>query len=506
MQLDGEIACVDLETTGGHALYNRVIEVGIVLMRNGDVVEEWSSLVNPCSRIPRNIEQFTGISNDMVADAPEFRELQDEVLGRLSGRLFVAHNARFDYGFLRNEFRRVGVRFRSPVLCTVKLSRRIDPHVRGHSLDAVMERHGLSCMARHRALGDARVLADLLAKLRASRDPVELETIIADLSREAPLPPQLDTQLADDLPEGPGVYRFYGEEDVLLYIGKSNNLRTRVLSHFAGDHRSSKDLKLSRQVRRVDWTETAGEFGALLREARWVKELEPLHNRRLRQVGEAWVIRFRPDGDGLRADVLTLDETETETETETGTEGDIPVFIPDEAEGDSPGSPCRSGRQDLRAEDSSSPETDLYGPFRSERDARKALDELARAHGLCARVLGIEPGEGSCFGFQIGRCKGACCGKEPLALHAARARMALATHKLKAWPFRGRIGVRECDWRGQEEIHVFEQWRYLGTVSQPGSLDDLPGMRSRSFDLDSYRILCRFLDRPRPRTSLIELD
>jgi DNA polymerase-3 subunit epsilon len=463
VQLDGEIACVDLETTGGNALHDRIIEVGIVLMRGGAVVEEWSSLVNPGRRIPRNIQSFTGISDEMVADAPDFASLRQDVLERLSGRLFVAHNARFDYGFLRNEFRRLDIRFRSPVLCTVKLSRRVDPTQRGHSLDAVMERHGIACAARHRALGDAQVLAALLARLRAGHDPQWLDAIVAELTRATVLPPQLEAQLADDLPEAPGVYRFYGEGDAPLYVGKSVNLRSRVLSHFAGDHRSGKDLKLSRQVLRVDWTETVGELGALLQEARLVKELEPLHNRRLRKAAEAWVIQLRELGDGLRAEVGVLEEAEADM-------------------------------------------SDLHGPFRSRRDARKALEELVRAHGLCARSLGIEAGEGSCFGFQVGRCKGACCGRETLALHAARVRLALAKHRIRSWPFRGRIGLKERDWRGLEEMHVFDRWRHLGTLSPPQTPDDLPASGAGAFDLDSYRILCRFLDRPRPRTSLIELD
>jgi len=471
-RLDGELACVDLETTGGNAHYNRVIEVGIVLMRGARVVEEWSSLVNPGTRIPGNITQFTGISNDMVAGAPTFAELRDEILTRLSGRLFVAHNARFDYGFLKSEFRRLDLRFSSPVLCTVKLSRRIDPDVRGHGLDAVIERHGLACSARHRALGDARVLADFLAHLRAERDPGELDAIVRELTRAVQLPPQLDPQLADDLPEGPGVYRFFGEDGALLYVGKSNQLRTRVLSHFAGDHRSSKELRLSRQVRRVDWTETAGEFGALIREARLVKDLAPLHNRRLRGSGRAWVIRLCVEGDALAVDVVTLDRAEELVQ------GDAPGQVP----------PA------------------LHGPFRSERDARKALGELVRAHELCPRALGLEPGEGSCFGFQVGRCRGACCGREPAALHGARARMALMRHKLRDWPFRGRIAVTERDWRGLAEVHVFDRWRHLGTVSGGEPLDGLPAAASMEFDLDSYRILCRYLDRPRPRTTLVELD
>lgn len=466
-KLDGPLACVDLETTGGSAHFNRVIEVGIVTMHGGEVLEEWTSLVDPGVRIPASIERFTGISNEMVEGAPAFAALGDEILSRLSGRLFVAHNARFDYGFLRSEFRRLGTRFRSPVLCTVKLSRRVDPRVRGHGLDAVMERYGLTCPARHRALGDARVLAEFLACLRVGRDGGQLDAIVTELTREAQLPPQLDPQLADDLPDGPGVYRFLGDGGAPLYVGKSNNLRTRVLSHFAGEHRSSKELRLSREVRHVDWTETAGEFGALLKEARMVKDLTPLHNRRLRKSGEAWVIRLVQSGGLLHADVVPL-QAAGEAGPEAGDE--------------------------------------LHGPFRGERDARKALDELVRANGLCPRVLGIERGEGSCFAFQLGRCRGACCGKEPLALHAARTRMALMRHKLRSWPFRGRVAVTERDWRGLSEMHVFDRWRYLGTVAAGESPDVLPEAASMEFDLDSYRILCRYLDRPQPRTSMRELD
>jgi DNA polymerase-3 subunit epsilon len=463
--LDGPLACVDLETTGGSAIHHRVIEVGIVLVEGGRVVEEWNSLVNPGCRVPGQIEQFTGITNDMVADAPSFGELAADVMSRLEGRLFVAHNARFDYGFLRNEFRRADLRFRAPVLCTVRLSRRMDPQVRGHGLDAVMERHGLSCSARHRALGDARVLADLLAVWRQERDATEVDAAVRQLVQAPRLPPQLDPALADELPECPGVYLFYGEGDALLYVGKSVNLRSRVLSHFDGDHRSAKEFKLSRQVRRVEWVETAGEIGALLREARWVKERMPLHNRRLRAAAENWTICLDGAGEGVQAVVVPLEE-------------------------------AASGGL----------EPECYGTFRSRRDASKALEQLVRAHQLCARALGLEDGTGSCFGFQVGRCRGACCGEEPPALHAARVRMSLAQHKLRRWPFGGRIGIRERDWRGMEETHVFDRWCYLGTVRSTEELDGLPHSTEAAFDLDSYRILCRLLDRLPARARLVELD
>jgi len=463
--LDGPLACVDLETTGGNALYNRVIEVGVVLVEGGRIVEEWSSLVNPGCRVPRQIEQFTGITNDMVTDAPPFADLAAEVMSRLEGRLFVAHNARFDYGFLRNEFRRTGVAFRAPVLCTVRLSRRMDPGVRGHGLDAVMERHGLSCSARHRALGDARVLADLLSVWRIRHDPAEVEAAARELVQAPRLPPQLDPALADELPESPGVYLFYGESDALLYVGKSVNLRSRVLSHFDGDHRSGKELKLSRQVRRVEWVETAGEIGALLTEARWVKERAPLLNRRLRAADENWTIRLDAAGQGVRALLVPLDEA--------GTAG---------------------------------PDSECYGTFRSRRDAAKALEQMVRAHQLCARSLGLEEGSGTCFGYQVGRCRGACCGEEAPALHAARVRMSLAPHKLRSWPFGGRIGIRERDWRGLEETHVFDCWRYLGTIRSAEDLECLPDPGEAGFDLDCYRILCRLLERLPPRARLVELE
>ena len=155
--LPQDLVFVDLETTGGNAARDRITEVGIVHFRAGECAGEWSSLVNPECHIPSYIEAFTGISNDMVANAPRFSDIALELQQRLHGAVFVAHNARFDYSFLRSEFRRIDSHFSARVLCTVKLSRRLYPEQHRHSLDAVMLRHGLSCTSRHRALGDARV-------------------------------------------------------------------------------------------------------------------------------------------------------------------------------------------------------------------------------------------------------------------------------------------------------------------------------------------------------------
>src|SRR5262245_36678814 len=196
----------------------------------------------------------------MVADAPPFAAVADEVATRLEGRLFVAHNARFDYGFLRSEYRRLDRHFRAPVLCTVRLSRALTPDQHGHNLDAVMARHGIACDARHRALGDARVLADFLRIARERWPEQEISALVARLTGDSRLPPQLDPAIADELPEGPGVYLFYGDDDALLYVGKARNLAARVPAHFASSQ-ARLDRELARLVRRIEWIETAGEFG-----------------------------------------------------------------------------------------------------------------------------------------------------------------------------------------------------------------------------------------------------
>jgi len=459
--LAGEIACVDLETTGGNALRDRVIEAGIVLLSGGRVVEEYSTLINPGVRIPWAIQQFTGITEDMVADAPPFAAVGDELLARLEGRLFVAHNARFDYGFLRGEFRRLGRAFRAPVLCTVRLSRALTPLQRGHNLDAVMERYGIRCAARHRALGDAQVLAELLRIARERWRADELDAIVARLLQAPRLPPQLDAGLDDELPEGPGVYLLHGEGGALLYVGKAKNIQARVLAHFAAGQRSRRELELSRLVRRVEWIETAGEFGALILETRLIKERRPLLNRRLRASPSLWTIRLGDDADGPRA---TIEELDPESD------------------------PCGE-----------------FGVFRSRGDAGNALSGIVRDQELCARQLGLESGSGTCIGLQLGRCRGACVGREPATVHALRVRLALARLKRRDWPFAGHIGIRERDWRGVEEIHVFDRWCYQGSVHGGAALAEFE-RRPAGFDQDIYRILLRALERPAPGLQIVELE
>jgi len=451
--LPQDLVFVDLETTGGNAAHHRITEVGIVRVVGGELVEEWSSLVNPECRIPSYIEAFTGITNAMVEGAPRFREIADQVMAQLAGGVFVAHNARFDYSFLRSEFHRLGRRFSARVLCTVKLSRRLYPQHHRHNLDAVMERHGLVCSARHRALGDARVLWDLWGSLRRELSAEVLAGAVNGLFAASSLPAHLPADLADELPDGPGVYRFFGADDALLYVGKSVSLRTRVLGHFAAQYSDSKEQKLARQVRRVDWVETCGELGALLLEARLIKEQNPLHNRRLKTAPTLFTFRMADDpaqAGGARIDIEDVDALQR---------GELPR---------------------------------CFGLFRTRREASKTLTDIGRARELCLKVLGLESGPGSCFAYQLGKCRGACVGKEPPVFHAARLLQAVAALKLKAWPFPGRIALREAGGMGACDLHVLEDWTYLGTAR---SEDEVRGLREAPspprFDPDVYRILAR---------------
>lgn len=174
---------LDLETTGTSPSDNRVIEVGLCEIENGRIVEEWSTLVNPQERISPFISQYTGISNALVADAPFFKDIAEDLYNRLYGKVLIAHNARFDYGFLETEFVRQGLVYQEKTLCTLKLSRRLYPEHRRHSLDALIARHGLKNQTRHRALGDVRMTWEFLCKAISDNPPEVVKPVIDRILR-----------------------------------------------------------------------------------------------------------------------------------------------------------------------------------------------------------------------------------------------------------------------------------------------------------------------------------
>ena len=447
------LAFVDLETTGTHAAGDRVTEVGIVRVEadpGGDSarVEEWSSLVDPGVPIPPVIQSLTGITDAMVRGAPTFSSLARDVARRLEGCLFVAHNARFDFGFLKHEFARVGVPFAPRVLCTVRLSRRLDPDADGHGLDAVIARHALDPGERHRALGDARALWLFVQKLYATRPAADIEAAVKRILRIPSLPPQLAPDALDAIPDAPGVYLFYGDNPLPLYVGKSVHLRERVAAHFCADWQAETDARLSAEIRRIEVETTAGELGALLRESTLIKTLLPAHNRALRRKEDAGVMTLDDDGRPAFVRAVSVD----------------PASVPG-----------------------------AYGPYSSRRAMRAALQALAAEHRLCWTRLGLERRDGPCFARQLRRCDGACEGVEPAAAHDLRVRAALAREAIPAWPWKGPALVREVSADGARvDVHVVRDWHWLGTARDEGELAALLEAPVRpAFDLDVCRLLLR---------------
>jgi DNA polymerase-3 subunit epsilon len=448
------LAFVDIETNGMRAAADRITEVGIVRV-DADAaggaprVSEWSTLVDPGEPIPALIQALTGITDAMVQGAPAFPTVASAIEARLDGCVFIAHNARFDHGFLKHEFARAGRPFSARALCTVKLSRRLHPEADGHGLDAIIARHALDVAGRHRALGDARALWAFVLALYREFPADVIAATARHILRIPSLPPQLPADALDALPEAPGVYLFYGENPLPLYIGKSINLRDRVAAHFCSDWRHETDLRLSQEIRRIEHHETAGELGALLRESQLVKTLLPAHNRALRRKADAGALALGDDGAPRFVAAAALEPAEL---------------------------------------------AGLFGPFGSRRGARETLRSLAVEHALCWRRLGLERrADGPCFQRQLKRCAGACVGAQTGAAHDARLALALSPHAIPSWPCPGAGLIRETAADGERtDVHVLRDWCWLGTARDEGELASILDTPPRPvFDIDVAQLLLR---------------
>ena len=441
--MQAPLAIVDIETTGSDPASDRVTEIAVLQADGPALTSQWTTLVDPGTAIPGAIQALTGISQPMVDSAPRFADIAEELYERLAGRVFVAHNVRFDYGFLRREFERAGLKYLAKTLCTVRLSRRLYPGAAGHDLDSLIERHGLECEARHRALPDAAALWQFL-RVAAEEHGEDVVAVAArQIARQPSLPPQLDRAAIDEIPDAPGVYLFYEESATPLYIGKSRAMRSRVLQHFITT------ASWTPRVRRIEWQRTAGELGALLREAELVKALDPVYNRQLRRPERLCGFAF----DGKRLRLAGADEIDADT---------LPF---------------------------------VYGVWRSRRAALEALRLAADEHRLCLQTLGFDvKRHGHCLRYQLGRCGGVCAGKETIHVHHARVAAALARLKSVEWPHRGPLGVVEADAsRDATELHVLDRWCYLGTATCDAEVAELLETQRPRFDYDNYRILSRHL-------------
>ncbi|MBI5044533.1 MAG: ethanolamine utilization protein [Candidatus Levybacteria bacterium] len=451
--LPTKLAFVDLETTGTRPTYDRVIEIGIVQTQRGEIVDTYSTLINPGGILPLEIEKITGITTKDVSSAPPFQEVASEILTRLKDYTFVAHNVRFDYGFLKAEFARIEKSFSPKHFCTVRLSRALFPQEYHHNLDAIINRFQLSVENRHRALYDAMAITSFYHKAKEMVGEDVFEEALKKVLKKPSLPLNLDPRILENLPETAGVYIFYGATDIPLYIGKSINVKERVLSHFSGDIRSPLEMKISQQIQSLETIATAGELGALFLESQLIKAKMPLYNRMLRQRKELMVLRQKEDAEGyltVKPEVFTGEETDNLSS--------------------------------------------IVGIFRSKKQMNDHLYTLAKEHLLCEKLLNIEKTSKSCFGYRLGRCKGACIGREIPLSYNMRFIEGFTETKIKRWPFDGPIIIEErdeiCD---KKEFFLVNNWCLLESATTD-SFDSFDHKQNNYiFDLDMYKILVRFI-------------
>ena len=269
---------IDIETTGGMSKRDRITEIGIVKHDGEKIIATFSSLVNPERSIPTEITRITGINNQMVANAPKFYELAKQIIEITENCIFVAHNVSFDYGFIKEEFASLGYTFTRKQLCTVKLTRKVFPGLRSYSLGNLIAHFGIQVNARHRALDDAMATVIVLEKIfKKSVDSEEIETMINKGIKETRLPESFNLEKLHALPEKAGIYFMYNTYGKVIYIGKSINIKSRVMQHFSGVTRKTE--RMIQQVVDIDFEITGHELSAIITESYAIKSFQPEINK-----------------------------------------------------------------------------------------------------------------------------------------------------------------------------------------------------------------------------------
>lgn len=380
---------IDIETTGGNALSEKITEIAIFVHDGMSVVDEFQTLINPEKNIPPFISRMTGISNEMVENAPKFYEVAKRIVEITDGKIFVAHNSQFDYSFVRQEFRNLGYDFKRDTLCTCKLSRKMLPGLPSYSLGRLSQSLNIELKDRHRAGGDAAATVKLFEKILALNKNNEVNKFIKPWNFYSNLPDEIKPELISNIPEDTGIYYFINDKNEIIYIGKSRNIKKRVLSHFK-NKRSAKTLKLKEEIKDIRFEQTGSELISLLLESDEIKKHQPKYNRSRKKTAFKYGIFETQNSDGYTC--LSVKEIA----------GDNTALA----------------------------------AFAHEQDALRSLDRKMKQFNLCSKFCGFEPmNTGACFDFKIKQCKGACTGEENNIDYNARVQKALGTFQYEQRDF-----------------------------------------------------------------------
>jgi DNA polymerase-3 subunit epsilon len=358
-------AIIDIETTGGRASDEKITEIAIYVHDGNKIVEEFTTLVNPERFIPSFITRLTGIDNEMVRTAPKFYEIAKKIVEITEGKTVVAHNAQFDYSFIREEFKSLGYTFSRDYLCTVKLSRKLIPGFRSYSLGILCNNLGIKLENRHRAAGDALATVKLFELLLERDHDDHIAKSVRNDFLNVRFPENFDRKIVDKLPEATGVYYLHNEDGTIVYIGKSNNIRKRVITHFSnkGNHKA---LEMRNSIRDVSFEVTGNELIALLLESDEIKKFLPVYNRSQRHSLFNYGIFQSANEDGY----LTLKAGKI-------MKGATPVITSHSLE-----------------------------------EAKEILEKKINQYHLCQKLSGLYEIAYACFHYSINQCNGACIGKE----------------------------------------------------------------------------------------------
>lgn len=305
-------AIIDTETTGGNPSKDKVMEIAIIIHDGKKIIDEFSTLVNPQEPIAPFIRSLTGINESMVKDAPTFEEIADKVLEMTEGHIFVAHNVRFDYSILRNEFQRMGIKFLRKQLCTVKLSRELIPGHNSYSLGRLCKDLEINLEGRHRAYGDALATAKLFSLLYKTDDNSRIKSLTEDDVKDSIVPPHLKKEILEDLPEETGVFYFLDKETQPLYIGKGKNIRKKVIRLLDKDFQSDNYTPLLQLVCDISYEITGSELVATLLAQEELFAKRPSYNFTVRKTKYRYGIFASKDEDGflnLNVDLLSENES-----------------------------------------------------------------------------------------------------------------------------------------------------------------------------------------------------
>jgi len=373
---------VDIETTGGRASRDKITEIGIVIHDGTKILNTYDTLINPQTYIPAGIVQLTGITQDMVIGAPLFHEVAKKIVEMTEGAVFVAHSVRFDYGFLREEFSRLGYTYTRKQLCTVKMSRKAFPGLPSYSLENLIRHFGIQTDARHRALADALATTELLEKIFSKEENKDQLSLMINMGiKESKLPNGITLDQIHDLPEECGVYYFYDEEGEVVYVGKSINIKKRIADHFADQ--TEKGRRLQKYVADISYELTGSELIALLFESQEIKRLSPSINRAQRRKTFPFAIHSYYSEEGY----LCFDV--------------------------------------IRNTAKSKEKYAIVSEYPTMSRAKGRLNNMMKKYELCGRFCHVVPGKGACFYYHLKQCHGACAGVEPIEDYNKRAEEAL---------------------------------------------------------------------------------